>query len=223
MQELLSEAGLAAQKISLDALHLSPKTLTQIEKSKGIYVIGLKENQAELSADMKRASQTLPTNGSYSEIEKGHGRIEKRKYETYSIDNEYFDERWKAANFQTLIQVNRVIYDCKKKTEYNETAFYLSNQAVKNIVGHPRADVELAQAIRGHWKVETNNHIRDVTLNEDQQRTLNVEVTKILSTCRTIVINLLNQLKPENRVAQLELFSDDFKTLINWFKEIKVL
>jgi hypothetical protein len=47
--------------------------------------------------------------------------------------------------------------------------------------------------------------------------------TKILSTCRTIVINLLNQLKPENRVAQLEFFSDDFNTLINWLKESKVL
>lgn len=218
MQELLSEAGLAAQKISLDALHLSPKTLTQIEKSKGVYIVGLKENQTELLADMRRASQTLPTNGSCSEIEKGHGRIEKRKYDTYSIGNEYFDARWEAANFQTLIQVNRVVYDCKKKTEYNETAFYLSNQAVKN-----NADVELAQAIRGHWKVETNNHIRDVTLKEDQQRTLKVEVTKILSVCRTIVINLLNKLKPENRVAQLELFSDDFKTLFKWLKEVKVL
>lgn len=220
---MLSEAGLAAQKISLDALHLSPKTLTQIEKSKGIYVIGLKENQTELLTDMRRASQTLPTNGSYSEIEKGHGRIEKRKYDTYSIDNEYFDERWAAANFQTLIQVNRVVYDCKKKTEYQETSFYISNQAVKNHRGAATAGVDLAQAIRGHWKVETNNHIRDVTLKEDMLRTLKIGVTQMLSLCRTIVINLLNKLKPENIVAQLELFSDDFKTLINWLREVKFL
>ena len=178
VQQLLSEAGLSAQKISLDALDLSPKTLTQIEKSQGIYLVGLKENQTQLLADIRRASHSLPTKRSYSEIEKGHGRIEKRKYDTYSIDNQYFDERWEGADFQTLIQVNRVVYDCKKKTEYNETAFYLSNQALKNTAGCPPEHVELAQAIRGHWKVETNNHIRDITLKEDQQRTSKVEVQK---------------------------------------------
>ncbi len=29
---------------------------------------------------------------------------------------------------------------------------------------------ELAQAIRGHWQVETNNHIRDVSFREDEMR-----------------------------------------------------
>ncbi len=181
-------------------------------------MIGLKENQKELLADMKRVSQSLKTTCSFSELGKGHGRIEKRKYDTYSIGNQYFDERWEEANFQTLIKVNRDIYDCKKKTGYNETAFYMSNQAVKNT-----ADFELAQAIRGHWNVETNNHIRDVTFQEDKQRTLKIGVTKILSLCRTIVINLLSKIKPKNMVAQLELFSDDFITLINWLKEVKFL
>ena len=29
---------------------------------------------------------------------------------------------------------------------------------------------EIAEAIRKHWQVETANHIRDVTLKEDQMR-----------------------------------------------------
>lgn len=182
----------------MDALHLSPKTLTQIEKNKGIYLIGLKENQKELLANMNRASQTLKTTGSFSELAKGHGRIEKRKYaypdmdgqlHTYNIENEYFDERWEEANFQTLIKVNRDIYDCKKKTAYNETAFYTSNQSVKNT-----ADFQLPHAIRGHWQVETNNHIRDVTLRKDKQRTLKISVTKMLSLCKALFINFLNKL-----------------------------
>jgi len=36
LQALLSESGIEAQKLTMDALHLSPKTLTQIQKSKGI-------------------------------------------------------------------------------------------------------------------------------------------------------------------------------------------
>lgn len=139
VQELLSDAGLEGQKITLDALHLSPKTTSQIQESQGVYVIGLKENQQQLLADMEQASQSLSNNGSYTTLEKGHGRVEKRQYQTYSIANEYVDSRWEKANFQTLIQVKRVVYDCKKKTEYKETAFYISNQRVEN-----RAALELA-------------------------------------------------------------------------------
>ena len=218
LQALLSQTGIEDQKLTMDALHLSPKTLTQIQKSKGIYVIGLKENQKELLMDMETSSQTLPTSSCYRQTEKGHGRVEERNYQTYSIKNRYFDERWEGVNFQTLVKVNRVFYNCKNKVASNQTAFYISNQAVENA-----ADFQLAYAIRAHWQVEANNYIRDVILREDWQRTIKTEVTQILATCRTLVINLLYQLKPINMVAQLELFSDDFNHLIKWCKEIKFL
>jgi predicted transposase YbfD/YdcC len=218
VRELLDGAGLAGQKITLDALHLSPKTMAQIESKEGIYIVGLKENQEVLLADMELSSQTLAVKSVFSQTEKGHGRVEQRNYKTYSIDCEYTDQRWAGANFKTLVKVNRIIYDCKKKTQYEETAFYISNQGVKNT-----SDVELAHAIRQHWRVETNNHLRDVTLKEDKQRTIKTGVTKVLATCRTLVINLLNQLRPPNMVAQLELFSDNFKVLLNWCREINLL
>ena len=43
-----------------------------------------------------------------------------------------------------------------------EEAFYLSN-----IVGDYQ---EPAEAIRLHWSVKTNNHVRDVSLQEDKMR-----------------------------------------------------
>ncbi len=43
-----------------------------------------------------------------------------------------------------------------------ETSYYLTNE-----VGNYE---ELKEAIRKHWQVETNNHIRDVTLKEDRLR-----------------------------------------------------
>ncbi len=36
---------------------------------------------------------------------------------------------------------------------------------MSNIVGEYE---ELAEAIRKHWQVETNNHVRDVSLQEDK-------------------------------------------------------
>lgn len=43
-----------------------------------------------------------------------------------------------------------------------EEFFYVTNEVGKY--------EELAQAVRGHWQVETNNHIRDVSLQEDKMR-----------------------------------------------------
>jgi len=43
-----------------------------------------------------------------------------------------------------------------------ETSYYVSNE-----VGTYE---ELSEAIRRHWQVETNNHIRDVTLKKDHLR-----------------------------------------------------
>lgn len=45
-----------------------------------------------------------------------------------------------------------------------ETAYYMSNGAIQN--SH-----EYFNAIRNHWSVEVYNHIRDVSLQEDQLRT----------------------------------------------------
>jgi hypothetical protein len=45
-----------------------------------------------------------------------------------------------------------------------ETAFYISN-------GKYNEKEDYFGAIRNHWAVEVNNHIRDVTLSEDNLRT----------------------------------------------------
>ena len=46
--ELIEKHKLASQKLSLDALHMIPSTLTQIGRAGGQYVVGLKANQPHL-------------------------------------------------------------------------------------------------------------------------------------------------------------------------------
>ena len=48
VRKLLAESGLYSQKVTLDALHLVPKTLSAIHGAQGVYLIGLKSNQAHL-------------------------------------------------------------------------------------------------------------------------------------------------------------------------------
>jgi len=49
-----------------------------------------------------------------------------------------------------------------KRESSQQESYYLTNE-----VGNYE---ELSQAVRLHWQVETNNHLRDVSLKEDQMR-----------------------------------------------------
>ena len=214
----LLDSALGSQKITLDALHFIPETIKQIENQEGIYVIGLKENQQELYNDMARIGQRVKPVNTLREVEKSHGRIDKRTYRSYAIENEFFDERWSGANFQTLVQVHRTSMQLKSKVESQEVSYYISNARIKD-----ENDNELFRAVRGHWNVETNNYIRDVTLKEDGLRTKESTISKVMASCRTLTLNLLNKLKLKNRKAKLEEFADNFETLLIWLSEVKIL
>lgn len=164
LRELIKQTGAASEKITTDALHLNPEMTELIAGSGGIFMIGLKENQKELFADMcKDASFLTPVNQSVT-LEKGHGRIDRRSYFHYDVSWEYFDDRWSKSNFQSLFKVIRERYDLQTGKTSIETAFYISN-------GKYDKKEDYFGALRNHWAVEVNNHIRDVTLNEDNLRT----------------------------------------------------
>jgi len=162
-RNLLEEGGLLGQKISLDALHCKPKTLEPIVKAKGIYIVGLKGNQKELFNQMQESSQELRIKYACSSEEKGHGRTTLRKYEMYDIEQVKKAERWTRSKISTLLKVTRRSVEMKTGKETEETSYYISNQTGKA--------QELCAAVRGHWQVEVNNHVRDVTLSEDRLRT----------------------------------------------------
>lgn len=219
VRSLLKETGLEKQKLSLDALHFSPKTTTQIARSGGIYLIGLKENQAELYHHMKWISTRLKPKSRWDTgEEKGHGRIESRKYTAFDIQKEDFQDRWKDASLKTLIKVDRVVYDCKKRIQSHQTAFYMSNQEI-----NPINKFELFHAVRNHWQVEVNNHIRDCSLKEDTLRTIKDGISKIASVARTLVLNVLSKLNVRNIKAQLENFADNFQDLLAKLRDIHFL
>lgn len=215
----LLDTGLSGQKATMDALHLNPETTRLIEKKGGIYLIGIKENQQELLEEMLTVSKIAkPTKVFIAPAEKGHGRIDQRSYKSFDLGLAYFDKRWDFSNFQTLVQVDREIYECATKKESKETSYYISNFKTTD-----QKDHELFDAVRNHWKVETNNYVRDVILREDKLRTRKTHVSKIIASCRTLVVNVLGRDNLENMKAQLELFSDDFDVLIKWLKKIKFL
>jgi len=162
VRSLLNNNGLAGQKISLDALHCKPQTLEIIVAGGGQYLVGLKDNQKELKKQVLQAIQTRAFLWKTSGVEKGHGRIERREYEFYDLLEMKKAERWNELAIKTAIKVNRRREECKSGKSSQEESYYLSNK-----VGDYE---EIAEAVRLHWSVETNNHLRDVSLREDEMR-----------------------------------------------------
>lgn len=167
VRNILKDNSLERQKISMDALDCKPNTLESINESGGTYLVGLKDNQKELLSEcIDVISFSKPTfnfiqaeSRSDASIKAKHGRIEKREYNVYNISEEEKHERWKNCKISTLIKVKRDITEVKTQKKHVEISYYISNQDDKYL--------ELCHAVRGHWSVEVNNHIRDVTFAED--------------------------------------------------------
>jgi hypothetical protein len=67
------------------------------------------------------------------------------------------------------------------------------------------------------------HHQRDVTLAEDDLRTVKASVSRLLGSLRTLVMNLLEAMNVKNIAAQLDTFADKFPTLIQFFTQQMVL
>ena len=219
VQELLKKDSLASQGITMDALHFNPKTLSYINIEGGSYVVGLKGNQEEISTDMAKFINVQNADFQYIKSEKSHGREEKRSYYSKDLRGEYFEKRWKDAGFNTIIMVKRtrLINSLEKYSE--ETSYYMSNEKANT----QPASEQLFSHVRGHWSVEVNNHVRDVTLNEDAFQTKFRAVARPISLIRTLIINILQVNKVKNCVQLIESFVDDFNLILQFLKSVKVL
>ena len=214
-QQFLATSGLAGQKVSFDALHCQVKTLEMIVQAKGKYVVGLKGNQAELQAQLVTLSQTAPALYGRQEVEKGHGRIEQRGYEFYDLLEVEKAPRWQASQVRTGVKVTRAREELKTRKSSWEESYYITNE-----VGNYE---EISAAIRQHWRVETDNYVRDVSLQEDHLRSHSKGVQQVLAGARTFTLEVLKKTGHPNKRAQLEHFADNFDDLLQTLRTLNVL
>ena len=215
---LIETQNLIHQKLTLDALHLIPTTLTLIHAAKGQYVVGLKPNQPHLYRSCTLTD--LFSIADYERVDaqtKQHGRVEQRRYRSFMLTASLVAARWRKAGLCTLVCVVRSRERLGIVSE--ELSYYVSNHTPVN---QAQAD-ELFDAIRGHWGIEVMHHKRDVSLSEDDLRTGKAEVSRLLGSLRTLVINLLEGMKVKNMVAQIDKFADKFTTLIQFLTQQMVL
>ncbi len=218
---LLAETGLEKRNVTLDALHLNPTTTEQIHQAGGHYIIQAKENQPKLKAQLQQVAAQAKPLGTKNTTTKGHGRIEKRQGMFYDVSDLVFAERWANSGFQTLIVMERERFEVVQQKRTFETSYYLSNVEVAE--GEDDSQKGLFDAIRGHWGVEAENYIRDVTFGEDDVKTKNGNQGQVLGALRTLAVGLFRQEGVDNFQAALDMFADKPKQFKKFLKRVRFL
>ena len=188
--ELLDKLDIAQSIVTIDAMGCQKEIAQKILSKGADYVLSLKGNQGTLySAVTDLFTYALDNNfkrvhhGYCVDVEKEHGRIEKREY--WLIRNEPDSEHQSSLQWPGLKGLGMSRYTKQIKdnitTEYR---FYLASFG---------DDVErFAHAVRCHWHIEINLHWSlDVSFHEDLCRVRTGHAAQNFAIIRHIALNML--------------------------------
>jgi predicted transposase YbfD/YdcC len=178
--------------VTIDAMGTQTKIADKITDKGADYCLSLKENQGNLYNDVKLYTETeiftddrrfLTGNGQYHhEIEKGHGRIEKREYFVCNDVSwtEYANEWENLSGFGVC--VSTVEQAGKITISHNYSIYSVPNMTA----------MQFADCKRGHWSVENSLHwVLDMVFCEDESRARADNSAENLNVFRQIAFNIL--------------------------------
>lgn len=161
--ELLKLLDLHGAIVTMDAMGTQKEIVRAIVKKSGDYVVALKGNHEIFHEEVKQYWADAPLRKKadhYETVEKGHGRLEQRRYWSTENLNWFADKaKWSGLRSIGCVESERTI---QGKTSL-ERRYYLSSL---------KADAqELARVVRAHWSIENNLHwVLDVVFREDESR-----------------------------------------------------
>jgi predicted transposase YbfD/YdcC len=193
--ELLCVLELQGCVVTIDAMGCQKDIAAKIIQAEADYVLALKGNHSTVHEEFRLYfDDTMPAGSDaktprpqgmdfYESIDKGHGRIEVRRY-WHTTDIAWFEDKklWRGLRSVGMVESIREM----KGEKSVERRLYLSSLDL---------DAErFAKAVRGHWGVENSLHwTMDVTFGEDQSRARAHYAAQNLATLRRIILNLLKK------------------------------
>ena len=199
--QLLDMLVLTGATITIDAIGCQTKIAEKIIDKKADYVLAVKGNQKKLHQEIKKAFAIADDENSpycvesLGTIEKGHGRIEVRKYDVcYEIG--LLEDRYNWPKLEAFCRVvsTREMINGATTTS---TRFFISSRALT-----PELFIS---AVRGHWSIENKLHwVLDMVFREDESRARIKNLAANLATLKHISFNILKKLniKPSVRVRR---------------------
>lgn len=119
----------------------------------------------------------------FSEVDKGHGRIEKRTLTTTTWLTDYLSSDWTSC-----LQVFQLKRERRIGSQVELEVVYGITSLARELAGAAR----LLRLNRGHWGIENGLHYRrDMTLGEDACRIRKGNAGQVMAILRNIIIHLL--------------------------------
>lgn len=197
---VLAQVDLRGQVVTGDALLAQKALSAQIVAQNGAYLWPIKENHPRLYQDLQTlfaAPHEQPKPGfgkirtdfqTTSQVNKGHGRLEKRTLQASSMMNAYLTWPGLGQVYRLERQFKWLrrgqVYKTSTETEYGLTSLTRAQAS----------PAKLLQIRRQHWRIETGLHYRrDVTFKEDATRTTKGVAGKILAIIHNLVLALFKR------------------------------
>lgn len=191
--DLLSKLDIKGAVVTIDAMGCQKVIAKKIIQKEADYVLAVKGNQGHLSnairdffniaheENFKQLSHQF-----FEEIDKGHGRVEHRRYwltEDLSSIND-LTSKWVGLRSVGMVESERHI---RGKVTIDRRYFICSLK---------ETDELFTKAVRRHWSVENELHwVLDVSFREDDSRIRRENGAENMATARHITLNMLRQEK----------------------------
>lgn len=185
---ILGRLTLKGALVTIDAIATNPTVAQAITQGGGDYVLALKQNQPTLHGEVARYFDDPATTGldSLERIDKDHGRIETRRYwvsheADWLIGDRRYPDEPRFPALKCLIKTTTRTEWRGKLTQ--ETRYFISSARL--------TPERAAEAIRGHWGIESLHGVLDVIFKEDQSRLRRGHGARNMALVRRLAFNLV--------------------------------
>lgn len=208
--KILKQVNLKGAIVMGDAMHAQRDTSEQIVAEGGEFIWTIKGNQARTHWAIEKLfvhevcnlRQGAPLSNHcqmVSQVNKGHGRIEKRTIMVSTELNNYLD--W--PHLAQVFRIERVIWHEKYKGRTRQVVYGLTS-----LTPSEASAERLLTLVRQYWGIENGLHYRrDVTLQEDATRLTVGNAGHIMAIFNNLVIGLALQHGFRNLAKARRLFN----------------
>jgi predicted transposase YbfD/YdcC len=189
LARLAASGALNGAVVTIDAIACTPAIAAEIVERGADYVLAVKANQPSLHREIQAlfADASPAAVETYVDLDKGHGRIEERRY-VVSKEVDWLDgpRRYPGElRFPKLAAVAMV----DAKVELHDRCH---RQRRYYILSAPLNAKDLAAAVRGHWRIENSLHwVLDVIFKDDLSRLRKGHGAQNMAVVRHFAINIV--------------------------------
>lgn len=195
LDKLAASGSLKGALVTIDAIACNPTIAASIIAADADYLLAVKANQPGLKAEIEQFFADPETKCERcEEIDKGHGRVEERRLAVstqvdWLASERRFPGEYRLPDIAAIVRTETVIHHEQDKTSRQQRC-YVTSRAL--------SATEAANAIRGHWAIETSLHwVLDVVFREDQCRGHTGHGPANMAVVRHFAFNLLRSLNDQ--------------------------